>query len=102
MTAYHHCHTGALNHLGGALYCFPVEANMEYELIREIFNPCAGEAHPQVLVTEVATDHLDSYVQQFLSGKESRYTKSVTDSGAMIYEIEEDGQKQKLTFTPYE
>ncbi|MDR2632875.1 MAG: hypothetical protein LBC51_04535 [Treponema sp.] len=73
---------------------------MEYELIRELVNPCAGEAHPQVSVSEVDTDQVDSYVQQFLSGKHSRCTKSVLDSGVLIYEIEEDGQKQKLTFTP--
>ncbi|MDR2392577.1 MAG: hypothetical protein LBD93_00225 [Treponema sp.] len=74
---------------------------MEYELIRELFNPCAGEAHPQVSVSEVDTDNVDSYAQQFLSGKDSRCTKSVQDSGVIIYEIEKDGQKQKLTFTPY-
>ncbi|MDR0629559.1 MAG: hypothetical protein LBG24_07995 [Treponema sp.] len=75
---------------------------MEYEFIREIFNPCAGNAHPQVSVSEVDTDHVDSYVQQFLSGKDSRCNKSIQDSGVIIYEIEEDGQKQKLTFTPYD
>ena len=52
------------------LYCSAVETNMEYEFIREIFNPCAGNAHPQVSVSEVDTDHVDSYVQQFLSGKD--------------------------------
>ena len=84
------------------LYCPSVEAKMEYECIRELFNPCAGDAHPQVSVSEIDTDNVDSYVQQFLSGKDARCNKSVKDAGVIIYEIEEDGQKQKLTFTPYD
>ncbi|MDR0723033.1 MAG: hypothetical protein LBF75_09645 [Treponema sp.] len=75
---------------------------MEYEFIRELFNPCAGDAHPQVSVSDVDTDNVDSYVQQFLSGKDSCCHKSVKDAGVLIYEIEEDGRKQKLTFTPYD
>ncbi|GMO28241.1 MAG: hypothetical protein Pg6A_16080 [Termitinemataceae bacterium] len=73
---------------------------MEYEFIREIFNPCAGDARPDISVSEIEIDNPDDFVKTFLVGKEIRCEKTVKDSGALIYEIEVDGQKQRLTFTP--
>ncbi|MDR0551860.1 MAG: hypothetical protein LBG72_07570 [Spirochaetaceae bacterium] len=73
---------------------------MEYEFIREIFNPCAGNARPDISVSEIEIDNPDDFVKTFLVGTEIRCEKTVKDSGALIYEIEVDGQKQRLTFTP--
>jgi hypothetical protein len=73
---------------------------MEYEFIREIFNPCAGDARPNISVSDVETDDLDDFVKTFFAGSDISCEKSIRNSGAVVYEIEIDGQKQRLTFTP--
>ncbi|MDR0383348.1 MAG: hypothetical protein LBH50_05120 [Spirochaetaceae bacterium] len=73
---------------------------MEYELIHEIVNPCAGDKRPEVLVSEVDTDDLDAYVRQVFSGTNASFKKSENDSGSAVYELVTDGQKHRLTFSP--
>jgi hypothetical protein len=71
---------------------------MEYELIREIINPCAGDKHPEVFMDEIKTDDVDAYVRD-LWGAEAHFKKSVHASGSIIYEQNIDGIIHRLTFT---
>ncbi|MDR2795377.1 MAG: hypothetical protein LBB47_01545 [Spirochaetaceae bacterium] len=72
---------------------------MVYEMIREIFNLCSGNQMRDVFVSEIETDDLDSYVKQYLVGKEVSCEKSVNESGGAVYDIVTDELKQRLTFS---
>jgi hypothetical protein len=72
---------------------------MEYELIQELFNPCAGDKRPKTSICTVETEDLDGYVKQLLVGKDIRCEKFTSEAGSVIYELEIDGRKQRLTFT---
>jgi hypothetical protein len=71
---------------------------MEYELIREIINPCAGSKRPEVSVEEIETDDTDAYVRS-LWGSNAHFEKSITSSGSVVYEQNIDGMINRLTFT---
>jgi hypothetical protein len=53
-----------------------------------------------VFVTFVETDNLDEYVKQYLVGGDIHSEKSVDSNGCTIYDLEIDGLKQRLSFTP--
>jgi hypothetical protein len=72
---------------------------VEYELIREAINPCAGDKRPEVFVDEIETGDLDAYVQD-LWGAGARYEKTINASGSIVYEQNIDGIINRLTFTP--
>jgi hypothetical protein len=73
---------------------------MEYELIREIINPCAGDKRPEVLVSDVDADDLDGYVRQLFAGLDVSFTKSENSAGSIVYELTTGDQKHRLTFSP--
>jgi hypothetical protein len=72
---------------------------MVYEMIREIFNLCSGNQMRDVFVSEVETDNLDIYVEQYLVGQEVACEKTVNESGSVVYDIVTDDLKQRLTFS---
>jgi hypothetical protein len=72
---------------------------VEYELIREAINPCAGDKRPEVFVDEIETGDLDAYVRN-LWGADARYEKKINASGSICYEQNIDGIINRLTFTP--
>jgi hypothetical protein len=71
---------------------------MEYELIREIINPCAGDKRPEVSMDEIETDDVDAFVRD-LWGAGARFEKSVNRAGFIVYEQNIDGMIHRLTFT---
>jgi hypothetical protein len=71
---------------------------MEYELISEIINPCAGDKRPEIVMDEIETDDTDAYVQGLWG---ARFEKSVNASGSIIYEQNTDGLIRRLTFTGF-
>jgi hypothetical protein len=71
---------------------------MEYELIREIINPCAGDKRPEVSLEEIETDDADAFVRE-LWGPGAGFKKSVSESGSLVYEQNIDGMIHRLTFT---
>jgi hypothetical protein len=71
-----------------------------HELIREIFNKCSGNQMRDVFVSEVESDNLDEYVKQFLVGGDVRCEKTINENGVVIFDLEIDGLKQRLAFTP--
>lgn len=73
---------------------------MEYELIREIINPCAGDKRPDVSVSDVEADDLDRYVRRLFTGQEISFTKIEKPAGAVLYEVITGELKHRLTFTP--
>ncbi|MDR3355742.1 MAG: hypothetical protein LBO04_00950 [Spirochaetaceae bacterium] len=73
---------------------------MEYELIREIINPCAGDRRPEVLVSDVENGDLDTYVRNLFAGQEISFTKIEKPSGSVVYELATGELKHRLTFTP--
>jgi hypothetical protein len=72
---------------------------VEYELIREAINPCAGDKRPEVSVDEIETGDLDAYVRD-LWGAGARYEKKINASGSVVFEQNIDGIINRLTFTP--
>jgi hypothetical protein len=70
--------------------------NMEYELISEIINPCAGDKRPEIVMDEIETDDTDAYVQGLWG---ACFEKSVSASGSIIYEQNTDGLTRRLTLT---
>ncbi|MDR1029906.1 MAG: hypothetical protein LBL76_03430 [Treponema sp.] len=72
---------------------------MEYELIREIINPCAGDKRPEVTMDEIETDDVDAYVRG-LWPVDTHYEKTIHASGSIVYEQHRDGVINRLTFTP--
>lgn len=73
---------------------------MMYELIREIFNQCSNNQMRDVFVSEIETDDTDSIARSFCTGAHSTMSKEVLPNGTIIYELDNDGLRQRLSFTP--
>jgi CRISPR/Cas system-associated protein endoribonuclease Cas2 len=69
-----------------------------YELIREIFNSCSGNVR-DVDISEIQTDDIEAVVKQFLNGENVRYERYVKNKQTVIFDIDADGLRQRLTFT---
>lgn len=77
------------------------EGMARYEMIREIFNLCSGNQMRDVFVSEVETGALEDYVAAlFKGGGTVNWEKSGGAGGAVIFDVERDGLKERLTFTP--
>jgi hypothetical protein len=72
----------------------------QYELVREIFNKCSGNQMRDVFVSEVESDNLDEYVKQYLVGGDIHFEKTISENGVIIFDLEIDGLKERLAFTP--
>ena len=73
---------------------------MIYELIREIFNQCSNNQMRDVFVSEVETDDTDSVANSYCTGARSTMSKELLPNGTIIYELDNDGLRQRLSFTP--
>lgn len=73
---------------------------MRYEFIREIFNLCSGNQMRDVFVSEAETENTDDYIREYCKGSEITVEKSTDDNGVIVYDIVNDGLRQRLTFTP--
>lgn len=73
---------------------------MRYELIREIFNLCSNNQMRDVFVSEVTTDDPDSVARSFCTGSEFEIEKENQSDGVIVYHLNVDGLRQRLTFTP--
>ncbi|GMO43935.1 MAG: hypothetical protein Ta2B_24600 [Termitinemataceae bacterium] len=72
---------------------------MQYELIQEIFNKCPGNQMRDVFVSEIETGNTDEYIKRYLIGSICSFEKSVNKSGSIIYDLDLDGLKERLSFT---
>ena len=75
---------------------------MTYELIREIFNKCSNNQMRDVFVSEIETEDPDAVAGSFCIGKDYSIEKEEKLDGAIIYELQVDGLRQRLSFTPIE
>ena len=73
---------------------------MQYELIREIFNLCSRNQMRDVFVSAVETDDTDACARGFCTGTQVALEKTVRPDGVIVYEIDNDGLQQRLSFTP--
>jgi predicted RNA-binding protein len=79
---------------------FPVKAAMKrYEMIREIFNNCSGNQMRDVDVQEIETDDVDSYLAGLYKGEHFTSARSVSDQGAVVFDIDASGLAQRVSFT---
>lgn len=75
---------------------------MRYELIREIFNLCANNQMRDVFVSEVETDNIDAVVRSYCTGGRFTVEKEKREDGSVVCDLNVDGLRQRLTFTPDE
>ena len=73
---------------------------MTYEMIREIFNLCSNNQMRDVFVTEVETDDTDLIAQSFCTGSHCTIEKELRADGVIVYELNTDGLRQRISFTP--
>jgi hypothetical protein len=52
-----------------------------------------------VFIKEIETDSVDHSVQEFLIGAQVQYEKQENPDGSVIFDIDTDGIKQRITFT---
>ena len=75
---------------------------MTYELIREIFNLCSNNQMRDVFVSEIETNDTDAVAESFCRGSSHTIEKTVHEDGSVIYDLDVDGLRQRLSFTPCE
>ena len=73
---------------------------MMYEMIREIFNQCSNNQMRDVFVSEVETEDTDVIAKSFCTGASNTMSKEILPNGTIIYELNTDGLRQRLSFTP--
>jgi hypothetical protein len=54
-----------------------------------------------VFIKEIETDNVDHAVQEFLIGTQVQYEKQENSDGSVIFDIDTDGMKQRITFTEF-
>jgi predicted nucleotidyltransferase len=52
-----------------------------------------------VFVSEIESTNLDEYVKQYLKGGNISCVKTIKDEAVTIFDIEQDGLKERLSFT---
>ena len=75
---------------------------MTYEVIREIFNLCSNNQMRDVFVTEIETEDTDAVAASYCKGTDTSMEKSVMEDGSVIYDLNVDGLRQRISFTPCE
>ena len=71
----------------------------EYEIIHEIFNKCSGNQMRDVFVTEGEVADPESYVRSRHGDKELLIERTDMPDGAIIFDLNLSGQKQRYSFT---
>ena len=70
----------------------------QYEVIWEIFNKCSGNQMRDVFFEEIETDDPTAYVSERFKGYNISLDQEQSP-GTLIYEIEADGLRQRLSLT---
>ena len=71
----------------------------QYEVIWEIFNKCSGNQMRDVYFEEIETEDPNRYVTERFQGCNITLDQSGTSSGALIYDIEAEGLRQRISLT---
>ena len=72
----------------------------EYEMVREIKNLCPNNQMRDIFFDEVETDDPETYVRNFLKGKEVELASERGEGGIVTVHATCDGLIQKFVFTP--
>jgi len=74
---------------------------MEYEILREFFSPCAGDAFPlSQEITEQEVADPEQYVRElFKSEKEAQFTTTKNGESLVVEACLISGAKHRFTFT---
>jgi hypothetical protein len=72
--------------------------NKRYEVIWEIFNKCSGNQMRDVYFEEIETEDPAVYISERFQGYEITLGQN-NPSGELIYDIEADGLRQRMTLT---
>ena len=73
----------------------------EYEIVKEVFNPCAGDQRPDTCeITEQAVPDPLHYVQeQYRQEKHVEFLASEKDGSQVIEVLFDSGRKHRSTFS---
>lgn len=71
----------------------------KYEMIREMFNLCAGNQMRDVSIEEVTTDDPVAYVHSIIEGDHVRITQDPKDDGTITLLVEDAGFRQRFSFS---
>lgn len=71
----------------------------KYEMIHEIFNSCSGNQMRDIDIVEVDENAIESFVQVHMDDPNAKVERYVTVDGAIIYDIDILGQRQRYSFT---
>ncbi|MDR3209788.1 MAG: hypothetical protein LBT36_04090 [Oscillospiraceae bacterium] len=71
----------------------------QYEMTREIFNKCSGNQMRDVFFEEIESepDALDEIIKTYVTGGTVQCER-FDAPGLVVYELNTDGMKQKITF----
>lgn len=72
---------------------------MKYEMIREIFNQCSGNRMRDVFVSSVDTEDPETYVKEFLKGRDYFCDRKLMNDGTIIFDVTASGIHQRFSFT---
>jgi hypothetical protein len=70
-----------------------------YELIHETFNKCAGDRSASTEITTIETDDVEAWLTASLHGEAASLERFETNGGAIIYEVEIAGLKERYSFS---
>jgi hypothetical protein len=71
----------------------------KYEMVRQLFNSCAGNQKNGVLFKQIETDNLDAFFKGAVAGPNVSYSKEVTSDGSVVFHVDANGINQRYTFT---
>ena len=71
-----------------------------YVVLREIFNQCSGNQMRDIYVEEADIDNVDAYMNMFRTGTNITEERFEQDDGTIIYDINVDGLRQRISFQP--
>jgi hypothetical protein len=70
-----------------------------YEVIHEIFNKCAGDGSAQIDISTIETDDIDAWLTEKLHGEAASIERLETTKGAVIFNVEIAGMRERYSFT---
>ena len=71
----------------------------EYEIVHEIFNECANNQMRDVFFEEAEVEDPEQYVRNRHKDKELHLTKTISEDGTIVIDIESAGLLQRYSFT---
>ena len=73
----------------------------QYETVWEIYNKCSNNQMRDVFIDEAEIDEtrLEEYVRRKIRDRNLKLSKSVSEDGTIIFDIDASGIMQRISFT---